>query len=366
MNLDKQKKFLISAAYYGVIIIIAYLVLRYILPPTVPFLIGFLISWILRHPTNFIKNKLHISPKIPAAVLTAVFYVLIINILVFAGSQIGSAVNELFLQLPSIGTNVIIPFIYRCIDAVKEFLAQFDITAAEEIDSWFVELTSSMTSMITSISATALKFLSGIAASTPELILKIVLTVISTFYFAIDFDRVTSFMRRITPDKVYNTFASVKEKALSSLKVFLRSYCIIFLMTFAELSIGFWILRVPNAVVLGLLVAILDILPVLGTGLILLPWAVIMAVMGNIPFAIGMLLLYIIITVIRNIVEPKIVGQQIGLHPLATLISMFLGLQLFGFAGMFLLPVTLSIIMKFRRDGIIKAPSWMNKEEKSE
>ncbi len=363
MNREKQKQFLISAAYYGVIVIIAYFALRFIVPPLVPFLIGFLIAWILRRPTTFFKNKFHISPKLPAAVLTAVFYVLIINILVLTGSQIGSALKEFVQQLPNMLTNTLLPFINRCIDAIKEFLAQFDIAAAEQVDAWFIELTNSMTSMITSLSTSAVKLLSGIAAATPEIILRIVLTVISTFYFAIDFDRIIAFLRKITPDKLYNTFEAVKNKTFSSLKIFIRSYCLIFLMTFAELSIGFLILRVPYAVIVGLIVAILDIMPVLGTGLILLPWAVIAAVLGNIPYALGMLILYIIITVIRNIVEPRLVGQQIGLHPLATLISMFLGLQLVGIWGMFLFPVALSIILKFEHDGIIGTPSWIKSKK---
>lgn len=93
---------------------------------------------------------------------------------------------------------------------------------------------------------------------------------------------------------------------------------------------------------------------ILGTGLVLLPWALVAGVMGNMFLAIGMLALYVVITAIRNVVEPKLVGRKIGLHPLATLISMFVGLQLFGILGMFLFPLLLSLGVQFKRDGLLQ------------
>ena len=100
------------------------------------------------------------------------------------------------------------------------------------------------------------------------------------------------------------------------------------------------------------MVAVVDLMPILGIGLVLLPWALVVGVMGNMFLAIGMLALYLVITAIRNVVEPKLVGRKIGLHPLATLISMFVGLQLFGIIGMFLFPLSLSLLVQFKRDGI--------------
>ena len=362
MNQEKQKKFLLAIAYYGVIIIGVYLGLRFLLPPLVPFLIGFCIAWILRCPTSYLNKKLHITHKIPAAILTAVFFILIVGILFFAGTQLFSALKNLLPKLPEIFTGQLLPFIDRCVDEVKEFSVQFDESVEAQIDIWFNETASSMSQMITTLSSSAVKLISSIAAGTPEIILKIVLTVVSAFYFALDFERITAFIGRLLPQKVKNTILPVKDKTVSSLKIFIRSYFLIFLLTFAELSVGFLLLHVPYAVFIALLVAVIDLMPVLGTGLILLPWTVILAVMGNIPFAVGMAVLYIAITVIRNIVEPKLVGKQIGLHPLATLVGMFVGLQLFGILGMFLLPVILSVLVQFKQDGIITLPAWMEKD----
>lgn len=202
-------------------------------------------------------------------------------------------------------------------------------------------------------------------AGMPGMILRIVLTVISTFFISMDFDRIVCFLKRLLPEKAEKAIGPIREKLFQSLKIFLRSYCLIFLITFSELSAGLFILRIPYAVWIGLLVAVVDIMPVLGTGLVLLPWAVIAAFMGNFPLAAGMVLLYILMTAVRNIVEPRLVGRQIGLHPLAALISMFVGMQLFGIIGLFVLPVALSLAVQFLRDDVLPLPAWMHQRSGS-
>ena len=97
-----------------------------------------------------------------------------------------------------------------------------------------------------------------------------------------------------------------------------------------------------------------DILPAVGTGGIIIPWGIIAMVLGDIPFGIGMLALYLIVTVIRNTLEPKIVGEQVGLHPVATLMAMFLGTKLMGIVGLFGFPIGLVILKKLNDSGKIK------------
>ncbi len=350
MDIEKQKKFLISFAFYAILALGVILALWKLLPPLMPFVIGFAVSLLLRRPSVWLKGKLHLPAKLSSILLTVAVYALVISLLFFVGLQVISAIKNIIPQLPALVNDQLIPFISRTVEFLKELLNQFDIAAAEQIDEWFKELTSSIISMITSFSTSAVKWVSGIAAAMPGIILKIVLTVISTFYFSVDFERIMGFLKGLLPAKAQNGLTALKEKGIHSLKIFTQSYILVFFMTFCELSLGFFILRLPYPALFGIIVAIVDILPVLGTGLILLPWGVICLMMGKFFLGVGLLLLYIFITIIRNIVEPKLVGEQIGLHPLLTLISMFLGLQLFGLLGLFLFPVTLSIIVQFWND----------------
>ena len=125
-------------------------------------------------------------------------------------------------------------------------------------------------------------------------------------------------------------------------------------ITFIELSIGLSIVRVENAITIALLIACVDILPVLGTGGIVIPWIFIELFKGNIPLAIGLTIIYVTITVVRNIIEPKIVGQQVGLHPIIMLVCIFIGARLFGFLGIFALPIMVIILKNLNDTGKIK------------
>ena len=125
------------------------------------------------------------------------------------------------------------------------------------------------------------------------------------------------------------------------------------LLTFFELTIGLHILGIENALVIAFLIAIFDVLPVLGTGGIMLPWILISFLNNQVKTGVGLLILYLVITGIRNIIEPKIVGKQIGLHPLLMLMCMYLGARLFGFLGIFILPILILIVQNLNDTGII-------------
>ncbi len=127
----------------------------------------------------------------------------------------------------------------------------------------------------------------------------------------------------------------------------IKGYAILMLMTFLELLAGFLILRVKYALLLSLLIAVIDILPVLGTGTVLIPWGIAGLILKNTALGIGILVLYAVITVIRNFAEPKIIGKQIGINPLFTLLSMFIGIKLLGFAGVIIFPTALIVTVKY-------------------
>lgn len=133
----------------------------------------------------------------------------------------------------------------------------------------------------------------------------------------------------------------------------LRGYLIIMCITFCELAVGLSVIKVDYAVAIALVIAVFDILPVLGTGGIMIPWVIIECIAGNWIRALSLFIVYAIITVIRNIIEPKIIGRQVGIPAIVTLLSMYLGLQLFGVLGMFAFPILIIIIMKLQENDLV-------------
>ena len=115
----------------------------------------------------------------------------------------------------------------------------------------------------------------------------------------------------------------------------------------------FTILCIPNAIVIAFLITIFDILPVLGTGGIVIPWAIFLFIDGQVTLGFGLLMLYVIVTIVRNVIEPRIVGGQIGLHPVVTLFAMYVGVQLIGFFGLFIAPMSLAILKSLHDTGRI-------------
>ncbi len=204
--------------------------------------------------------------------------------------------------------------------------------------------------LLTGMSGTLLQQVSGIAVNIPGMCFKLLLAVISTVFMELDFPQIMRFLEKIIPEKWKETVLAVKKGTFGTMGKCggIRFHL---LMTFAELAAGLLLLRIEGAFAIAFLIAVLDILPVLGTGTVLLPWAVIAFAGGNARMGIGVIGLYLIITVVRNIVEPKLVGKQMGLSPVVMLPCMIVGLHFFGILGLFGVPLLASFLKKLYSDG---------------
>ena len=152
----------------------------------------------------------------------------------------------------------------------------------------------------------------------------------------------------------------IKEVLTTTVFRICSSYFFIFLITFLELFIGLVLLKVKYALVISAIIAIADIFPIIGTGTILIPWSIIELMGGNNPLALGLFTLYLIITVVRNIIEPKIIGKNSGVHPLATLAAMYIGLKMGGVSLAILLPFVLIIFTELNKRGVINSFDAVN------
>ena len=118
--------------------------------------------------------------------------------------------------------------------------------------------------------------------------------------------------------------------------------------------IGLFILKVNNAFPLALIIAFVDLLPIFGTGTVLIPWGIVQIVMGNTFLGVGLLFLYVVSAILRYFLEPKIIGNKVGVEPIVSLFAMFVGLKLFGILGLILLPLTVSVLTVLHNNGLIR------------
>jgi sporulation integral membrane protein YtvI len=163
-----------------------------------------------------------------------------------------------------------------------------------------------------------------------------------------------AFIYRQLPDSWSKNLAGVKTDTFSALLGYFRALLILIGFTFIEVTLGLFILGVDYALLLGLIVAISDAIPIVGTGLVMVPWIAWNFISGNTQLGLGLLIIYILGIIMRQVMEPKIVGDQIGLHPLVTLASMYIGLEVFGVLGMIIGPVSIIILKNLQNSGVLR------------
>ena len=353
MKLEKRRRFIINFLYFGILIGLTFCIAKYAMPVISPFLAALFLAYVLRKPIRFLAPRLHLSKKLAAALVVLVFYSTIGVLLALLGVKIFTAIKDMFVGLPAVYTAYIEPFLLQLSDRVETLFFALDPELLATLKTLLQNLATSIGDVLSSLSGYAMSVFSGMASSLPGGFVRLVMTIIATFFIAIDYDAITVYLVRHLREKPREVFFSIKNYVSGTLLRYLGSYACIMLITFLELSLGLTILRVDNAFVIALGIAVFDILPVLGTGGIMIPWGLIKLLQGDVSLALGIGVVYGIVTIIRNIIEPKIVGSQIGLHPVVTLMSMFVGVQIFGAIGLFGLPIGLSILKQMADDGTI-------------
>ncbi len=354
MNLEKQKNFLIRFAFWVIVGALIYACLKYALPFFSPFVIAFVIAYLLNPAITWIAGRLKLKRTLPALVCTTLFFLVAGALISFLGFRLFVYLKDMFLALPDFYNTTLLPLLTELFSRLELALSALDPAAVAVLEEVSTNFLGALGSLVSKISMGAIGTVSGMAFSVPGNFLNLVITIIVTYFMNVDYETITGFLVRQLPEKGQRTLGEVKGYISGTLIKCILSYALILFITFSEVAVGLTILRVPNAVLIALCIGIFDILPVLGTGGIMIPWAIISLITGDLFHGIGLLVLYLLITVIRNIIEPKIVGHQVGLHPVVTLASMLAGLKLFGIIGLFGFPITLSLLRNLNDKGVIR------------
>ena len=353
MSGEKRRNFLVNFAYFGVITFIVVALVRYALPMLAPLVIALVIAYMLRPLVRIMRDKLRLRGKFAPALCVTLFYAVIGMLVSWLGVKTVMAVIELIKMMPTLYDTHMLPFFTDVKVNLERFFTGLDPAASGIVGDLGNQLISSLGEMISDISVAAMGFASNFAYALPGLFIELVLLIISTYFIAMDYEMMRDFCLRQLSPKVKETVIQIKEYVVGTLLVCIRSYAIIMAITFVELSIGLYIVGIKHAVLTSLCISIFDVLPVLGTGGVMIPWVVLTLIQGSIVRAVGLLIVYVVVTIIRNIIEPKIVGKQLGLHPMVTLASMFVGLELLGVVGLFGFPIGLSLLCYLNDRGVI-------------
>ena len=353
MKIEKRRQFIINFLYYAIILAIVILLARYALGVMMPFFIALLVSLLLKPAVTFFQTKLKLPRGITSAVLVMLFYVFIGALRIVIGVQLFSAAKSFFLTLPTLYTNSIVPWMNNAFVTLQEFVGHLDPEATAAYNVISSNLTTSLGDAVVNISKQVVSWVTSFTFKAPKFLLQLLIMIIATIFLTIDFPKVQAFvMRQLSPhwrELLHNARVQLGRTLWS----YTRSYAMILAITFGEIALGLTIIGIKNAVGIAVAIAIFDILPVVGSGLVLLPWTAFMLIKGDLVTGIGLAVLYVVIIIVRQIVEPKIVGDRVGLHPLVTLMSMVIGTYLFGGIGLLGLPITIALIHALNKQGAI-------------
>lgn len=347
--MEQKKRFIIDMFYYLLLFGILLGVCKHLLPVMMPFLIAFLVAFVLQIPIKRLDGISGRERKILLVIFVGLFYFLLFWIVIFAGIKMLGVLGNLVEAAPGVYENTILPFIERVSNRIERAASQVSVEMSLRINSMIQHFVENMEKQITDFSVGVIRCISEGIMRIPHCMVQILITVIATFFLALDYEGIMEFLRGHLQNRQQKLLEKIEKCVKNALLIYLKSYTVLFGITFLELSIGFLLLRIPYAVLLGLAIAVFDLLPVLGTGGILIPWAIVLFVTNETSLAAGLLVLYAVITVIRSILEPRLVGKQIGLHPLAALLAMYLGLKLAGVIGLIAFPLGLNVLLSLKQ-----------------
>lgn len=330
------KRILVISFYIILASVCIFLFFKYLLGLVLPFIIAWLISLIIRP----MAVTLHTRTRLPVKVLSIIFVVLTVA---FFAVFVFLLLDRLFFELGGIishlndNSDTYIQNAFFYVNRLLEktpFLKTFG--SKEEL---FGVLSRYIGNMIGTLSADLPKMIADVFALLPNVFFVSLILVMASYYFCADYDIVTSSLLKLMPQNVRSIAMGLRSKLKQVFIGVMKGYLLTMLITFFELYVGFLILRVDYAFTVALITAFVDVLPILGVGTVLVPWAIIKLIGGMYFEGFGLLILFAVVSVIRQIIQPKIIGTSIGLHPLATLFAMYIGFRICGLIGLIFFPV---------------------------
>lgn len=316
-----------------------------------PFLLGWLVSLAICPLSARLSKKLHIKTKFMSGFLMLICMAAVFFLMGFLIKKLWDeaiAFIERFVENPELVEQAVAKFdssVKGLFEKFTLFERMGKIKGLEKLALSFERSISELSAKLSSYFASKLSQLAaGAISKIPGTLLFWASFLISAFYFCIDSEKCKGFFMSLIPSGMKKSLPTVKDKFGKTLGGYLKGYLILMGITFFEVLFGLLIMGVDYAFLVAAVVALVDILPVLGAGTVLVPWAIYAFAVSDTKRAIGLLILFGVISVIRQIAEPKIVGKNVGLHPLAMLASVYIGIKFIGLSGLLIGPFAALIL----------------------
>ncbi|GAA0726591.1 sporulation integral membrane protein YtvI [Clostridium malenominatum] len=343
--IEKLDKYIIFFVLYTLSFILFFKFIKYALP----FFLAFIFSLILKGPTEYIIKKFKFKKGFASLITTLAFFAIIITSIWLMTTSLSREAIQLAKNSQHYFSDSAND-IYKFIESLKVYYNNLDPSIITSLESNLTSYLSKASNLTVTITSKIIQIMVSFLAYIPYAFMLILFTLLSTYFFTKDFtstrDKV---MNSIIPDKS-NKFYTIMNESKRMLSNYALSYLLVILLSFIETFAGFLFLKVRYALTLSIIAAIFDILPILGIGGIYIPLALLnIFIFKNYYIGFGVLIWYVVVTIIRQIVEPKIVSSSLGVHPVSILASIYIGLKVAGIKGMFFC-IFLNIFLKVLKE----------------
>lgn len=309
-----------------------------------PFTLALFFSIMTQPFSRFLEKKLKFSQKIATIVSIVLFLVIFLGFISLSALRLSGEIYKLSINLNKYSKeaqslwNTAIDKVYSLLGYFPE---GFDEQVKNSINGFIRMGTSKLGSFINSL----INFITSI----PTIILYICITILSTFFISLDKNKIMAFLEQQFPKSWIKKVYNIKREMFNVLGSYIRAQIILMTICFFELLISFNILsflkfNLQYPLIFSIVICIIDALPILGAGAVLLPWSLISFVTGDINLGLALLVIYFLVLSVRQMLEPKLISQNLGVHPLVTLISMYSGFKFFGVIGFLIGPVVMIIL----------------------
>ncbi|WP_432776400.1 sporulation integral membrane protein YtvI [Brevibacillus gelatini] len=321
-------------------------------PLLYPFIIALLIALLIHKPVTYITKKFKIPRWLSVTLALLVLMLLAIGLVTLVVTETVVEIGELAKRLPGFAQElsdylqrtISQDFLLGIYNQVQWIYDQLDPNYKDKISNTVGSGITSITHAGQNLVVSFLDSLKNVLVSLPNMATVSVISIMGAFFISKDFFLWEARFRRLLPSGVNNRLDQIFRDLRGALLGFLKAQLTLISLTAAIVIVGLLIMRVEYAVTIGLITGLVDLLPYLGTGTVFVPWIIYLFFKGNYTMVIGLSILYAVVLIFRQIIEPKVVAESVGLDPLLTLVALFVGLQLFGFLGLIIGPVSLVLI----------------------
>lgn len=316
-----------------------------------PFVLAFVVAWLLNPLVRGIQRRLGISRKFLSLVLILLILAVAGGVLVAFIWNIAQEIISLYEDWSSISTAL-----QEALSSLDHAFSRFmslipaDIRTASDayLESLFTWLQGAVTTALGSSAAYATR----IATQVPSFAVGTVVFLMGSYYLTADYPHIRYLVSKRFTGRSRHFLQEVRQAALSAFGGYVKAEFILSVGVFFILLAGFTIIGQPYTLLLAFLLAIMDFIPIIGAGTVMVPWAVVDLALGNLRESIELMVIWGLIALFRRVGEPKVVGDQTGLPPVVSLISIYVGMQLAGVLGMILGPVVCMVVLNICRLGI--------------